>query len=390
MIFISQDFWVVVRQQIAKGYLFVTKFFHFEYLPSCEPKSRSMKNALIISILSLSAILMLCCTSTKKTRSGDKVLIGFYNVENFFDTINDPQKNDDDFTPAGKLGWNTARYREKIAHISEVVHGGELIPAVFGLAEIENAQVLADLCSMPSMKKDGYTFIHFESPDERGIDVALLYRPDAFKPEKSEIIRTVLNQPKDPDTRDVLYVRGLLKGERMHFFVNHWPSRSGGQAETEPLRMQVAGDLVKKLDSLQQADPQAKIVMMGDFNDFPTDKSIAQVLGAGPSSAELKAFDQPAKDFRFYDRMWKIQMQKDGSHWYRNEWSPLDQMITSWSLGNGKGWTASENAASIGKFSFLFFTDKDGNRRPARTYAGNEYKGGYSDHLPVFLELVHP
>jgi predicted extracellular nuclease len=323
-----------------------------------------------------------CATAQRKGKNEkEEAIVAFYNVENLFDTIDDALTIDEDFTPAGKLQWNSARYYEKLGRISEVLTmlPGEL-PVFVGLCEVENKAVLQDLVSVPalnsSQRQGHYAIIHADSPDERGIDAAALYDASVLKEVSFQYYTIALPDPKDPNTRDLLYAKGKLDGEWIHFFVNHWPSRSGGQAESEPNRMAVAGLLKSKVDSLMKVDSDAQIIIMGDFNDHPTDKSLSEVLGASQSS-----------DSKLYNQMYTIHTSGNGSYFYKGEWGALDQMITSGALMNTKGWHVTSQSAGVLRDDKILFRDKEGVARPNRSYAGDSYKGGYSDHLPVYLKL---
>jgi predicted extracellular nuclease len=337
-------------------------------------------------------IVLMCysCASVKETggSGSQEVTVAFYNVENLFDTVDDPLKIDEDFTPGGKLQWNAIRYREKLSRISEVLDmmPGEL-PVFVGLCEIENKTVLLDLVREPALnasaKKGAYEIIHDDSPDERGIDVAALYDASILKDVRYQYYTIALPDPKDPNTRDILHAQGKMNGETIHFFVNHWPSRSGGQAESEPNRLAVAQLLKTKVDAVLAENANAKIVIMGDFNDHPNDKSVYEVLGAKEELASS-----------LYNHMYSIHASGNGSYFYKGEWGALDQMITSRGLmlatdGNTKtsGWHADSQSAGVVREEKLLFRDKEGIARPSRSYAGDSYKGGYSDHLPVFIKL---
>ncbi len=323
-----------------------------------------------------------CATAQRKANAAEEqAIVSFYNVENLFDTIDDPLKMDEDFTPMGKLQWNATRYQEKLSRIAEVIDllPGDL-PVFVGLCEIENRAVLEDLVKQSvlndSPKKNRYEIIHADSPDERGIDVAAIFDASLLKNIRFEYYAIRLPDSKDPYTRDVLHVQGTMDGQTLHFFVNHWPSRSGGQTESEPNRLAVADLLKSKVEAVLAADANAKIIIMGDFNDHPNDKSIYDVLGAKElPSASL------------YNQMYSIHTSGNGSYFYKGEWGALDQMITSSGLMNPTGWHVDIASAGVLRDDKILFRDKEGVARPSRSYAGDSYKGGYSDHLPVWLLL---
>jgi len=337
----------------------------------------------IMPLVAVVLSLYSCATAQHKAASAaGEAAIAFYNVENLFDTIDDPRTMDEDFTPGGKLQWNAARYNEKLLRIAEVMDmlPGDL-PVFIGLCEIENRAVLADLVQQPALnqssKKAFYEIIHADSPDERGIDVAALYDPSQFKNARFEYYSIALPDPKDPNTRDILHAQGELGKETVHFFVNHWPSRSGGQMESEPNRIAVATLLKSKVDAVLAQNANAKIVIMGDLNDHPNDKSVYEVLGAK---------EQPTSTL--YNQMYAMHAEGNGSYFYKGEWGALDQMITSVGLMRSSGWHVDATSAGVLREEKILFRDKDGVARPSRSYAGDAYKGGYSDHLPVFLKLT--
>lgn len=336
----------------------------------------------VLAILSVTAMMSSCMHAQKHAaESGGSAVVAFYNVENLFDTIDDPLKIDEDFTPGGKLQWNAARFSEKLNRIAEVMNmlPGDL-PVFIGLCEIENKSVLEELVKEPALllspKKESYQIVHADSPDERGIDVAALYNASVLKDVSFQYYTIALPDPKDPYTRDLLYVKGKMDNEWIHFFVNHWPSRSGGQAESEPNRMAVAQMLKSKVDAVLADDADAQIVIMGDFNDHPVDRSVKEVLGASES-----------QDAPLFNHMYSIHTSGKGSYFYKGEWGALDQMITSRALMQPKGWHVTNASAGVLREEKILFRDKDGVARPSRTYAGDSFKGGYSDHLPVFLKL---
>jgi len=302
----------------------------------------------------------------------------FYNVENLFDIYDDPKTGDEDFTPSGKLNWTQERYEAKLEKLAEVIDDvpGEL-PALVGFAEIENRKVLEDLIKEDKLSVSKYRIIHKDSPDERGIDAAAIVDTSRLSVEYFNFTTINLPNDEDPYTRDLLYIKGKSNGEVIHFFVNHWPSRGGGQEETEKNRIAVANVLESQINKIQEIDPKAKILIMGDFNDHPDNKSIQTVLNAGVE-----------KSNRLYNYMFDYHANKEGSYWYKGEWGALDQFIGSQNLKNStKGWGADK--AHFLKDPKVLFTDKEGIQRPNRTYAGEKYTGGYSDHLAIYIALSY-
>jgi len=299
-----------------------------------------------------------------------------YNVENLFDTIDHPNKVDEDFTPNGKLQWNTAKYYEHLNHtVDAITNKGTNFPAIVGLIEVENGTVLNDLVNTSFLKGKGYQVVWYEGPDERGIDVAMIYDSKRVSIVGSRPIPVVLESVSDPNTRDILKVSVKVGSEDYHLFVNHWPSRRGGQDESEMHRIRAASVLRKEVDQILSVNAKANIICMGDFNDFPSNKSVHDVLQAGVSNEHSVLFNM----------MSDFEALKKGTHFYKGEWSPLDQFIVSYGMFDNK--CVSANSFEVVSYDFLYYTSKDGVKSPARAYVGDSYKGGYSDHLPILMHV---
>lgn len=294
-----------------------------------------------------------------------------YNVENLFDTKDDPVINDEDFLPNGKLHWTEERYRRKLDHLADAITWcGEGPPVIVGLAEVENATVLKDLVGTGPLKNAGYTIIHFDSPDERGIDVALLVRSAYANVLYAEPLHVELGSDR---TRDILYAElQVAGGDTLHLFQVHWPSRGGGERASASKRMSAARVLRTKLDDLFATSPKAKVLIMGDFNDYPEDASIRNGLRA--------ACDLSAKA-DLIDLMCMGQPPNSGSYQYKGEWGWLDQMIVSKTLMSNPG--INIGPASACPDERLLFKHSKYGPLPDKTYSAGHYKGGYSDHLPV-------
>ncbi|MCQ2959041.1 MAG: endonuclease [Bacteroidales bacterium] len=297
-----------------------------------------------------------------------------YNVENLFDTIDNPYKNDDEYLPNAELKWNTYRYQKKLTDISKViVAAGENWhnPDVVGLCEVENDTCLRDLIARTNLYKLHYKYIHYESKDARGIDVALLYNEETFVPVKHYPIRIQFDD-NARNTRDVLYVKGIIKStsDTVYIFQCHFPSRRGGKEESERFRLQVAETIRKKVDSLLLENQNSRIIIAGDFNDYPEDKSITEGLKAKKQSSDcekcLVNLDDPTAE---------------GTYKYQGKWDFLDQAIVS------KGFLKNYNAEyHVVQNEFLLKkSEKTGETSPYRTYIGTIYKGGISDHLPIIV-----
>ena len=305
----------------------------------------------------------------------------FYNVENLYDTVNDPKINDDEFTPSGKVPWTTARLETKINHTGKVITDitSPAMPDLIGFAEIENQQVLEMLTASPGLSKTKYSIIHYDSPDERGIDVAMLYNPLTFKVISSEPLHVTL--PDNDLTRDILHVQGKLNsGETLHVFINHWPSRREGSEISASKRMAAANVLRTKLDAIQKLEKSPNILILGDFNDEPSDNSITQGLKAiNP--------DQAITGNNLYSLLYPQLTKGEGSLFYK-DWDVFDQVIVSGNmLTRKKGFRTSVSSAGIFNAEYLLFKNKNGELRPNRTMSSDKYFGGYSDHLPVYVKF---
>ncbi|MGQ1889866.1 endonuclease/exonuclease/phosphatase family protein [Thermophagus sp. OGC60D27] len=312
-------------------------------------------------------------------------MVAFYNVENLFDTIDSPGVNDSEFTPESKKVWNTGRYQRKLENISSVI--AELgraeqveAPAVMGLAEVENRMVVEDLVSSIPLERFKYKIIHKDSPDARGIDVALIYRPGYFKPKHTRFVPLhIQNEEGEPiPTRDILVASGKFAGKKMHFIVCHWPSRYGGRERSIPMR-NAAGDLTRSIvDSLRTEDPSSYIVVMGDLNDDPVDPAVRNHLKAGFSP-------QPEHSDSLYNATASIFLKGKGTLCYRGKWNLFDQFVLSPNFLTSK--KGQQLLLKTGVFNQPFLWQQDGDYRgyPFRTFVGNWYHGGYSDHFPSYI-----
>lgn len=299
----------------------------------------------------------------------------FYNVENLFDTIDTPLKQDSDFLPTSKRQWNTPKYYKKLRNISQVIMAaGEWhVPDIIGLCEVETATCLWDITHKTNLSRLEYSYIHYESPDKRGIDVALLYNTNTCKVLHSNPIR-VSSDSIRLQTRDILYAKLLVRSsnDTIHVFICHFPSRMGGEAKSEPKRIHAARLLRAAIDSIFCINNSANIVVLGDFNDSPQNTSISKVLQAvaytpGCSQCIVSVVDSSLA----------------GTHYYKGEWSYLDQSMVSSHL-----YSMYTVTQTIVNHSFLFKTNQRSNTvQPYRTYNGTYYSGGYSDHLPIVLRL---
>jgi len=326
--------------------------------------------------------------SLKVSSQEKSFLIMSYNVENLFDTLDTPGYDDSEFTPASKKQWNTEKYNKKLSDLASVISAvdKDKLPDVIGLVEVENRKVLEDLVKTPALSQAGYGIVHEESNDERGIDVALLFKKGTFKYEGHVKIPVSFPFDSTDKTRDILYVYGKAgDGKDIHFFVNHWSSRSGGERETESKRMYCAVSLRRSVDLLLSRDANARIVIMGDFNDEPSNRSVMGVLMASNKRKNISVGE-------FYNLMYdKHNLTPEGTYAYRGNWNMLDQIMVSQSLLNvSSGYGCTFDSGKILKEDWMLFKSKNGEVSPNRTYGGDNYYGGISDHLPVYvlLELV--
>jgi hypothetical protein len=320
----------------------------------------------------------------KNTQPDKELRIVFYNVENLFHPSDDSLSNDDSFTSIGDYHWTYSRYKKKLDNIGRclAMTGENSPPGIIGLAEIENSQVLNDLARKTLLSRTGYRIIHKDSPDPRGIDVGLLYDPAKFNPEKYELISIDTSQ-YSLLTREMLYVYGrVFHSHRIHLFIVHWPSRRGGQIGSEKNRTMMAQLLKNKIMSIFESDPMAKIIIMGDFNDNPEDISLSEVLKAEPPSENIE-------NKSLINLMFELAAKNEGSYCHEHnfpEWDNLDQIIISGTLFlKNSGIEVRLNKASIFRESWLL--DPEGVR-PFPTYRGVHYFGGFSDHLPVYIDLL--
>lgn len=312
--------------------------------------------------------------------------VAFYNLENLFDTLDTPDKNDEEYTPEGSNNWNSKKYYAKLKNMAEVISqiGNDLTdapPAIVGVCEVENRQVLEDLIEQPQLKPYNYNIIHYESPDRRGIDVALLYQSAVFEVTNTVSATLTIEEMDDFYTRDQLVVSGILDGEKLHFMVNHWPSRYGGELRSRPLRNAAAKLTRSLVDSIINIDFDAKVLVMGDFNDDPVNESLMEHLDAKKSERKTRPGD-------LFNPYYDMHKKGYGTLAYRDQWNLFDQIIVSRSLlGNDKS-TFKFYQAKI--FSKDFLKRETGRYKgyPYRTHAAGIYLGGYSDHFPVYVFLI--
>lgn len=338
--------------------------------------------------LSIVAFIFVFCSTILAAQTDFRIV--FYNVENLFDTEKDSVKMDDDFTPEGFMKWTPWKYWEKLKNITRVITavGGMQSPALVGLCEIENDSVIFDLTRRSPLRAQQYEYVVTNSPDERGIDVALLYQRHQFNLLKTNEYELRFRENFSRPTRNILHAEGkIINGDTLDVLVCHFPSRRGGKSETETFRMQAAELLRAKTDSLFATRQNAHIVIMGDFNDQPHDKSLFQVLKA-------RSINYHLDDNELYNLFFHRTKERNfGTYKFQGNWEILDQFIVSGNLlSHNHSVKLSNKEAHVFNADFLLQDDdRYGGKQPYRTNLGPRYIGGFSDHLPIYLDLeIHP
>ncbi len=304
--------------------------------------------------------------------------IAFYNVENLFDIYNNPATNDEDFLPTSDKKWNQKKYSNKIRKLGYAIsrigtkHSGKP-PSLVGLAEVENKNVITDLIHSKNLKNKNYNYVHFNSPDERGIDVALLYDTTRFTELRSKNYNIeLMDEFGGIDyTRDILLVSGLFNGEKIHVIVNHWPSRRSGKDATEEKRLITSKKVTEIIKEVSENEDDPKIVIMGDFNDDPSSKSLKNLL----------------KNNDLFNPMETLLSFTRGSSNHKFNWNLFDQILFTTNFFGQEENKHSFSHANI--FDDIFLTQFEGKYKgnPFRTFVGRKYKGGFSDHFPVYIHL---
>ncbi len=309
--------------------------------------------------------------------------VASWNVENLFDTFNDPNTNDEDFLPESNNQWTEDRYEQKLTNLAKVINymNNGCGPDVLGLVEVENINVLKWL--VYKFKDRDYIIAHRDSPDQRGIDAALIYDRKVFGIVDIDTLK--VNIPTGTPTRYILHVtlKLLADNSLIHFFVNHWPSRRGGEVKSEPNRVAAARILKKEVDKIFARDKYSNVIMMGDFNDEPNNKSIMQVLKANDFDCENRKFEGELLNLSYSN-----QKKGEGSYLFGSNWNMIDQMIISPSLNDGQNLEYICNSFTIIKPEFMIAKEGDRKNGPLATYSGIRYQGGYSDHFPIGASFI--
>ena len=342
-----------------------------------------MKRIILLSFIALSVIFT---GRSQDSRSATDVYgVAFYNLENLFDTINNNGKYDLEFSPRGSRQWDGRKYWAKIANLAYCISEMQtrnkgIVPAIIGVSEIENRTVLDDLVKADPIASWGLKVVHHDSPDRRGVDVGLLYNPRFFRVLNVTNHRLVIDGNPGFRTRDQMCVTGLLGKTKVSVIVNHWPSRLGGQEQSSPLR-EAAAALSKQIaDSLWKLDPYQGVIIMGDLNDDPQDKSCAEVLGAKKDASKVA-------DHGFYNPWWKKLDDGIGTLAYKGSWNLFDQIIVSGTLLKQHSRGLRYLGCRVNNFDFLFDTEGTRQGYPLRTYSAGVWLNGYSDHFPTEIFL---
>ncbi len=342
----------------------------------------------------VSSLMLILLAAVAVTAQAKPHAIIFYNVENLFDTQDDPKTRDEDYTPEGKYNWTEAKYQHKLSQIERVLFDIAVrkrdFPTVIGLSEIENRKVVEDVAATPKLKGANYRVVHFDSPDRRGIDVAMMYRPDIFKVDGSKAERStiVTESGKTLYTRDILTMWGRIEGQPFFFATIHWPSRWGGAEQSSYLREAAGKQTRRIIDSVRRIRPESRFVVMGDFNDDPIDKSMEVELGAKGSIKDMGDGDL----FNPYHSMYKAGY---GTLAYGDAWNVFDNIIVSRNLVDGKKGTLQIQKSESNKkyygniLKMPYMIQESGKFKgyPFRSFSGGAYASGFSDHLPVFIHL---
>jgi len=333
---------------------------------------------IIFSVICFTVLFMVLKAQPTVQNSSETHRFMFYNVENYFDPFVDSLSSYNEFVPDGMRHWTYSRYIDKRNKIYKVITGlgGWQYPTIVAFAEIENRFVLEDLIASTPLKNAGYEIIHFESKDERGIDVGMIYLADHFKPLHAQIIPIIFENDTADKTRDILYVKGYLGSNSLHLFINHWPSRYGGLMASSPLRLTASKTLIRVCDSVCISDANAKVLIMGDFNDDRENESLKLLEDGSVCGLQILQMESKNKDVK-------------GTLKYQGNWDVFDNIIVSGALLNSNsGLSLAGNSGHVFDAPFLLESDERHlGVKPFRTYTGYKYNEGFSDHLPVFVDI---
>lgn len=328
--------------------------------------------------------LSLSAQRIEKRSPSEALVIGFYNLENLYDTLNDVWKNDEDYTPEGVNKWTGERYREKIRHLAHAIAaiGSEASPAgvsLLGMCEVENKAVVEDLVSEPVLRDRHYAIVHLEGPDARGVDPSFIYQPSCFKLKKAVSYPVKLGMDTTHKTRDILVISGWIGKDALAILVNHWPSRRGGELRSRESRNKAARVARRIADSITGAEPLCRVLIMGDLNDDPVNECVRNYIRTVSSPAKLKSGE-------YYNPMEKLYLQGIGTLAYKDSWNLFDQIMLNevWFTAP-EGWRFA--AVRIHNKTWLRTDYGSFKGYPFRSYSGGIYTGGYSDHFASYIIL---
>ncbi|MFT6336942.1 MAG: putative extracellular nuclease [Halioglobus sp.] len=351
----------------------------------CKLNIKTMHKVLYLLVLSI----FFTSTVSSQDTQFKAVSVGFYNLENLFDFERDTTIYDSEFTPWGKKAWTEEKYNEKQANMAYVISqmGLDVTPAgvsILGVSEIENKRVLEDLVKQDAIKDRNYQIVHRDSPDRRGIDVGMLYNPlhFTFLNVEMENMNYIFDDGDTLRTREIMHVTGVLDGDTTHVLINHWPSRSGGEKRSAPRRNKAAEKVKEIVDKLKSINPDVKVLVMGDFNDDPTSKSLKSVLRAKGKIKDVNSSSD------MFNPMYDPYRRGLGSNAYRDNWSLFDQIIVSPGLLDKEDDGYFYYKAQIFNKKYLIQRSGQYKGYPFRTFSGDKYQAGYSDHFPVVVYLV--
>jgi len=319
---------------------------------------------------------------TKKLTMGE-LLVAFWNVENLFDHLDDSKTRDNDFLPDGKYEWTEDKYFQKLDRIATVLSDfdEDRLPHLIGLVEVENKTVLKDLIKHDKLVNARYNIIHKDSKDQRGIDVGCLYNPAFLSLMEYDYLDIDAHSKNALFSRDILYAKfKQADGSVLHSFVNHWPSRRDGEKETEHKRLAAAKTLKEKVDEIRSKNKDAQIIISGDFNDYPDNKSLENIL-------EAKSIKD--KSAELVNLAYELDKSNKGTITYKGDWGMFDQFIISRTLMDKNQWDVKSSKMKIFKEDYLLYYDKTHKQKQPSKFQGSRFYGGYSDHLAVFLELSY-
>lgn len=345
-----------------------------------------MKNLLIKTSLIISLFFLFTLNSFSQKKEYKLGCIAFYNLENLFDTIDSEDTHDYEFLADGKKSWTSERYYKKLNKMADVISqiGDEYIkggPHILGVCENENRIVLEDLILTPQLKNSNYGIVHFDSPDERGVDVGLIYRKNSFTVINSASYKLKFDFDPTDETRAQLLVSGVMDNDTIHIIVNHWPSRGGGELASRPKR-NAAGDLSRHIvDSILNLNKEAKIIVMGDLNDNPDNESVKKHLKSNRHINKLK-------DGELYNPYYNVYKKGVGTTAYRDAWSLFDQLILSQGLISKDKSSYTLWKTKIFRRKFLIQSEGQYEGYPMRTFSFDRFQNGYSDHFPVYVLLI--